>query len=166
MQHLSGAKMLSNHAVPDVAVLDIVVSIGGAIAFIAIMSLVREPARQKINATIVAGAGAAYLAGGLGVWELAYLACAAPVAYMGLSSYRFIALGWAMHTFWDLVHHFFANPIWPFMLASSAGCAITDSILVLWLLFEAPSIWDIACRRRRLGVSTDSAISTRAPCDH
>jgi hypothetical protein len=151
MQHLSGAKMLSNHAVPDVAVLDIVVSIGGAIAFIA---------------TIVAGAGAAYLAGGLGVWELAYLACAAPVAYMGLSSYRFIALGWAMHTFWDLVHHFFANPIWPFMLASSAGCAITDSILVLWLLFEAPSIWDIACRRRRLGVSTDSAISTRAPCDH
>ena len=27
-----------------------------------------------------------------------------------------------MHAAWDLAHHFWGNPIWPFMPASSWGC--------------------------------------------
>src|SRR5215475_950225 len=111
-----------------------------ALAFIAIMSLVREPARQRFNAIFVAGAGAAYLNGGLGLWEFVYIGIATLIAYQGLSCYRYIGLAWFFHTGWDAIHHLYASPIWPWMPTSSAGCAAFDTVIGLWLFMNAPPV--------------------------
>jgi Family of unknown function (DUF6010) len=99
--------------------------------------------RHKLSALMIAGAGAAYLSGGLGAWE--FVACAAftAVAFKGLDDYRFIGLGWVMHTCWDLVHHFHGRPIIPIAPDSSAGCAICDLLLAAWYFLGARSIFGL-----------------------
>jgi len=127
------------HTPPPLAVMDYVGPAVAAAMFVLIMSLVREPARRSFNAILVAGASAAYLSGGLGPWEVLYPAIASPVVYLGLRSYRFIGIAWLMHSAWDLVHHLWANPIWPFMPTSSFGCMIFDALIAVWFLAGAPS---------------------------
>jgi Family of unknown function (DUF6010) len=124
--------------------LHIVSALGVAIVWIAAFSLLREPVRHKLSAIMIAGAGAAYLSGGLGAWE--FVACAAftAVAYKGLDDYRFIGLGWVMHTCWDLVHHFHGHLIVPIAPDSSAGCAICDLLLGAWYFLGARSIFGLA----------------------
>jgi hypothetical protein len=126
---------------PDLTPLDWVGPALGAAAFVALMSRVPEPARHRYNAVVVVGASGVYLSGGLGAWELVYagLACGV-VGYLGLRSYRYIALGWLMHSAWDIVHHLYGRPIWPFMPTSSFGCMIFDALIAVWFLFGAPSI--------------------------
>ena len=127
------------HTVPVLHVINFVAPALAALVFCVLMSRVSEPARQRFNAILVAGAGAAYLNGGLGPWELAYLVVATPVAYKGLSSYRYIAVGWWMHACWDVVHHLYANPIWPWSPTSSMGCAVFDSVIAVWFFIGAPA---------------------------
>jgi uncharacterized protein DUF6010 len=121
--------------------------IGGALTialvWIAAFSLLREPKRQKLSAIMISGAGAAYLGGGLGMWE--FLACAVftAIAYKGLADYRFIGVGWFLHTCWDLVHHFYGHPIIPFAPNSSAGCAICDLALACWYFTGARSLFGL-----------------------
>ena len=112
----------------------------GAGLFIAIMSLVPHPARRNFNAIFAAGVIGAYIGGGFGVWELIYPALATPVLYLGLRSYRAIGIAWLMHAAWDLPHHLWGRPIWPFMRTSSLGCMIFDSLIAVWFLSGAPSI--------------------------
>lgn len=119
-------------------------ALGVAVVWIAIFSLLHEPMRQKLSAIMMAGAGAAYLGGGLGAWELVACAAFTAVAYQGLEEYRFIGLGWIMHTGWDLVHHFHGHPILPFAPDSSAGCAICDLLLAAWYFLRAKSIFGLA----------------------
>jgi hypothetical protein len=59
---------------------------------------------------------------------------------LGLRSYRWIGAAWLMHACWDIVHHFWGNPIWPFMPRSSFGCAIFDSLIAIWFLLDAPAL--------------------------
>jgi hypothetical protein len=114
-----------------------------AAIYVTLSSLLKEPARRNFNAIMVAGAGAAYLSGGgLGVWEFAFTAAVTFCAYKGLQSYRFIGIGWLLHTCWDVVHHFYGNPIVPFAPLSSAGCAITDALVAIWFFADAPSIFE------------------------
>jgi hypothetical protein len=117
-----------------------------AIAFVLGMSLVREPARQQLNAIIVAGAGAAYLNGGLGFWEYPFVPVATAAAYLGLHNYRWIGVAWLLHTGWDVVHHLYGNPIWPWMPLSSLGCAVLDAGIAIWFLAGAPSVYALARR--------------------
>jgi hypothetical protein len=126
------------------SILHIVSALGVAVVWIAAFSLLREPVRHKLSAIMIAGAGAAYLSGGLGTWE--FVACAAftAVAYKGLDDYRFIGLGWVMHTCWDLVHHLHGHPIIPIAPDSSAGCAICDLLLGAWYFLGARSIFGLA----------------------
>lgn len=112
-----------------------------ALVWIAAFSLLREPMRHKLSAIMIAGAGAAYLSGGLGLWELVACAAFTAVAYKGLDDYRFIGLGWFMHTCWDLVHLFFGHPIIPFAPDSSAGCAVCDLLLAGWYFLGARPIF-------------------------
>ncbi len=121
--------------------MDIVGPAVGGLLFVILMSLVKEPSRQKFNAVLVAGAGAAYLNGGLGIWEFPYIAVATIVAFKGLDSYRYIGIAWIMHTSWDLVHHFYATPIWPWLETSSIGCAIFDTVIAIWFFRGAPSFF-------------------------
>ena len=111
--------------------------------YIVSSSLIPEPSRRNFNAIMIAGAGAAYLSGGFGVWEFAFTAVVTFCAYKGLQSYRFIAIGWLLHTVWDVMHHLYGNPIIPFVPTSSAGCAITDAVIAIWFFADAPSVFDL-----------------------
>jgi len=128
------------HQPPLLQVMDWAGPALAAAVFVLLMALVREPVRLRLNAILVAGASGVYLSGGLGPWELAYPALASPVVYLGLRSHRFIGIGWLMHAGWDLVHHLFANPIWPFMPTSSFGCMIFDALIAIWFCAGAPSL--------------------------
>ncbi|HZZ67978.1 MAG TPA: DUF6010 family protein [Phenylobacterium sp.] len=107
--------------------------------FILLCGLLREPARRRFSAIMLAGAGAAYLGGGLGVWEFDFCAAMTFIAYRGLESYRFIGAGWVLHTLWDVAHHLYGHPIVPFLPMSSFGCAICDLGLAAWYFAGAPS---------------------------
>ena len=113
----------------------------GAGLFIVLMSLVPHPARRSFNAILAAGGVGAYIGGSFGVWELIYPALATPVVYLGLRSYRAIGVAWLMHAAWDLPHHLWGRPIWPYMRTSSLGCMIFDSAIAIWFLAGAPSLF-------------------------
>lgn len=111
-----------------------------ALVFIAGCSLFKEPNRRNFSALMIAGTGAAYLNGGLLIWEFAFCAVMTCIAYWGLQDYRFIGIGWLLHTAWDVIHHLYGTPIVPFVPLSSVGCAICDSALALWYFQSAPSV--------------------------
>jgi hypothetical protein len=132
------------HAIAEFHALDGILAVVIALVFILGSSLIKEPNRRNFMAIMIGGAGAAYLSGGgLGAWELAFTAVVTWCAYRGLHSYRFIGLGWILHTAWDVMHHLYGNPIVPFLPNSSAGCAITDAVLAVWFSANAPSVFDI-----------------------
>ncbi len=134
---------------PALHIMDIVGPIIAAVAFIAVMSLVHEPIRRTLNAVIVAGAGGAYLSGGgFGLWEVVYPVIATPIAFFGLDSYAFTGIAWLMHSAWDIAHHVYGNPIWPFMPTSSFGCMIFDAVIAIWFIRGARPIWRVANRHR------------------
>jgi hypothetical protein len=128
------------------AVMDIVMPMAIGILYALLTSRFREPNRQNFNAIMIAGAGAAYLNGGLGVWEFAFAAVVTVLAYHGLKSYRWIGIGWVLHTLWDVTHHLFGTPIVPFVPNSSAGCAICDIVIALWCFAGAPSPSELQTR--------------------
>jgi Family of unknown function (DUF6010) len=133
---------MDTHVVPEFTIIHTMGAVVIAIVYILLSSLVKEPNRQKLSVIIIAGAGAAYLNGGLGVWEFPFCALMTFIAYKGLTYYSFIGIGWLLHTAWDIVHHLYANPIVPFSPSSSAGCAVCDTILAIWFFLKAPSVFD------------------------
>jgi hypothetical protein len=141
-------KRMSASGIPALVPMNYIGPALGAGLFIAIMSLVPHPARRSVNAIFAAGAVGAYIGGGFGVWELIYPVLATPVVYLGLRSYRAIGVAWLMHAAWDLPHHLYGSPIWPFMRTSSLGCMVFDSLIAVWFLAGAPSI--IGKRERSL----------------
>lgn len=136
-------------AAPPFGLLDAIQAVGIAFVFIALASLLKEPTRQSFNAIFVAGAGAAYLNGGLGLWEFAFTGVMTWSAWRGLKDYRWIGIAWLLHTGWDVLHHLYGRPIVYFQPSSSAGCAVTDVLLALWFFAGAPSLYDLLRRRRR-----------------
>ena len=64
---------------------DIVAPVVVATLFIIATSAFKEPQRRHFNAIMIAGAGAAYLNGGLGIWEFAFTAVVTYCAYKGLT---------------------------------------------------------------------------------
>lgn len=114
-----------------------------ALVFIAVMSLVKEPHRQTINALAIAAAGIIYWSNGLGFYEFPLGIIMLFLAYKGLTDYTYIAIGWLVHTVYDVLHHFYGQPIIPMDPSSSAGCAVCDPILAIWFFFGAPSIYTV-----------------------
>ncbi|MFC0507798.1 DUF6010 family protein [Micromonospora costi] len=113
------------------------------VLYVCVNSLIPEPHRRRFNAVLVGGAGAAYLSGGgLGVAEVAFTALLTYVAWRGLESWRFIGLGWLLHTAWDVVHHVKGGAILPFAPGSSLGCAICDPVIAVWCLTGGRSVTD------------------------
>jgi hypothetical protein len=132
---------MESHAAPALEIQHVVAPVVIAALFVLLASLLREPTRQRFMAIFVAGAGAAYLNGGLGLWEFLFTAVATVVAYRGLTDYRFIGAAWLLHTAWDVAHHFYGHPIVFFAPTSSAGCAITDALIAVWFFAGAPSVY-------------------------
>ena len=129
------------HITPEVDLLHKIIPLLVALVFIAGLSLLKEPARRQVSALLIAGAGATYLAGGFGPWELIMPVIMTPLAYFGLREYRWVGAGWVLHVAWDTAHHFYGNPILPFDVTSSAGCAICDVGLAGWYFLGAPSVF-------------------------
>lgn len=121
-----------------------------AAVIIFLVSLLREPGRRKFSAVFLAGAGAAYLSGGLGVAEFAFCALITFLAYRGLENYNYVAIGWVLHTCWDLVHHYHGNPIIVFDPTSSIGCAVCDLVLAAYYALGAPAVIRRASATREL----------------
>ena len=136
------------HITPEFTLKVVLAAIAIAIIFITLMSLVKEPHRQKINALFIAGAGAVYWSGGLGVWEFMFGTVMLFVAYKGMKHYYFIGIGWLLHTTWDILHHLYGNPIVYLEPSSSAGCAVCDPILAIWFFMGAPSVFDFFKKRK------------------
>jgi uncharacterized protein DUF6010 len=122
-----------------------------AVLFILATSRFKEPNRRHFMAIMIAGAGAAYLSGGFGVWEFVFTALITVCAYKGLNSYRLIGLGWLFHTAWDVMHHLYGNPIIPFLPTSSIGCAVCDPVIAAWCFAGAPALSELGSRRHRRG---------------
>ncbi len=125
------------------------------VLYIFASSFFKEPNRRNFNAIMIAGAGAAYLNGGLGLWEFAFATVVTYCAYKGLNSYNFIGVGWLLHTGWDIMHHLYGNPIVPFAPTSSLGCANCDPVIAIWCFAGAPSLYDLF--RRKVGLKKESA---------
>jgi Family of unknown function (DUF6010) len=125
---------------------DVIPPIVVALIYIAAVSFFNEPQRRQFNAIMIAGAGAAYLNGGFGVWEFAFCAVLTFFAYRGIQSYAAIGVGWLLHTAWDVLHHLYGTPIVPFVATSSLGCAICDPVISAWCFASGPSVW-----KRRTG---------------
>ena len=111
--------------------------------FITIMSLLKEPYRQKINAGLIAVAGGAYINAGIMPFDQIFNVLLVFIAYKGLQNYKFIALGWIIHTCWDIVHHFYGNPIDPTIPDSTNVCAFFDVFIAIWFFFNAPSVFSV-----------------------
>ena len=141
---------MEQHVVPSFTLLNATIAVVVALVYIMLLSIVKEPNRQNFNALMIAGAGAAYFRGGFGIAELAFAGAMTLIAFKGLSSYMFIGLGWVSHICWDVLHHLYGNPIIPFDLSSSAGCAVCDTILAIWFFFGAPNVFALI----RRGVTT------------
>jgi hypothetical protein len=125
----------------------IIVAILIGLLYITLVSLLKEPDRQKFNAIMVAGAGAAYLNGGL--MELEFVCCSLMtfIAFKGLKNYTWLGVGWLLHTGWDVVHHYYGNPIVPMDSQSSLGCAFCDPIIAIWCFMGAPSVFQFLRKR-------------------
>jgi hypothetical protein len=134
---------MDNHIIPEFTLINAIGAIVIAFIYITISSIPNEPNRQKISAVIIAGAGAVYWSGGLGIAEYIFSTAMLFMAFKGLSNYTYIGIAWLMHTTWDTLHHLYANPIVPFSASSSAGCAVCDSVLAIWFFYKAPSIFDL-----------------------
>jgi hypothetical protein len=132
------------------ALLQYVVPVLVAAVFIALTSLIKEPARQRFMAVMIAGAGAAYLSAfAAGPWEFVFTTAVTYCAFRGLTSYSFIGIGWLLHTAWDIVHHLLGSPMLPFSATSSLGCAICDPVIALWCFVGAPSFGSVLSRRAK-----------------
>ncbi|MHA6792109.1 DUF6010 family protein [Pseudonocardia bannensis] len=134
------------------------------LAYVALNSLVRVEHRRPLNAVMVSGAGAAYLSGGFGVWELLFTAAMTYAAFRGLHSWQWIGVAWLLHTVWDVLHHLYGDPILPFAVHSSLGCAICDPVIAVWCFAGGPSVMD-AWRRwspwaRHTGQATETTTAS------
>jgi hypothetical protein len=122
----------------DLTVTALVSPLAVAAVAITLCSLLEPKQRRSVSAVTVAGAGAAYLGGGLGVWEFPFCGVTTYLAHRGLEDYRCIGIAWVLHTIWDVLHHLYANPIVPFAPLSSASCALCDLALAGWYFAGAP----------------------------
>ena len=141
---------MNPHVVPEFTFINGVAAAFIALIYITLSSLVSEPNRQKMSAVIIAGAGAVYWSGGLGIAEYLFSTAMLFMAFKGLTNYKFIGIAWLMHTTWDILHHLYGNPIVPFSASSSAGCAVCDTVLALWFFYNAPSVFDFFKKNKQI----------------
>jgi Family of unknown function (DUF6010) len=126
---------------PPITIANIVAPVIVSALFVSAISLLREPARHRLSALPIAGAGAVYFGAGFGWWEVVFCGLLTWLSFRGLDNYNYIAIGWLMHIGWDVLHHLYGRSILPFVPLSSAGCAICDTGIALWYFLGAPSPW-------------------------
>lgn len=104
------------------------------VAFVVVMSLVRDPVvRLRLNAAVTLGASGTYLAvGTFGPWDLVACTVVLVCAFRGLRSWRWVGVAWLLHTALDVAHAVKGVDLLPWAPHSSLGCAICDPVIALW----------------------------------
>jgi hypothetical protein len=110
------------------------------LAFIVLVGLIPEPARQVAMALMLAFGAIVYLRHGLRGWEWVFAAAIAVCAALGFAYYIAIGIGWLIHTASDTLHHRIGRPMFARVPMSSFGCAIFDPVISVWFLFGAPAL--------------------------
>ncbi len=141
---------MHTHTTPEFTPLNSATAIGIAFIYIVLTSFIREPNRQKFSALLIAGAGAVYWSGGLGIWEFIFGGLMLWIAMRGLNNYTYIGIGWLLHTGWDILHHFYGSPIVYLEASSSAGCAVCDPFIALWYFWGAPNVLSLLRKKTEL----------------
>lgn len=118
-----------------------IIAIFIALIFISVFSFIPEPNKQKWSALLIAGAGSLYWMGTLEAWEMVFGTIMLFLAFKGLSDYRFVGLGWLLHTIWDFLHHANGQSLIFFDSTASLGCAICDPVIAVWYFCGAPNIF-------------------------
>jgi Family of unknown function (DUF6010) len=139
-------------AVPGPALVKVLAPIASALVYISRSSLLGEPARQNFNAVFLAGAGAAYLSGGLRRVGVRLHRPGYPLRLHGAVVVRFCRRRMASAHRLGRVAPPLRDPIVPFAPDSSLGCAICDPVIALWLFAGAPSVY--GALRRETGRKT------------
>ena len=128
----------------DLTLMFVLYNIVYAIVFIAAVSLIKEPIRQKAMAIMVAMAGGLFAVPPHAEWGFMVGAVIAVCGYFGLRFYSFIGIGWLLHAAWDTVRYHNDAGIVGQPPIASLGCAIFDPMIALWFFLGAPSIWKFA----------------------
>jgi uncharacterized protein DUF6010 len=138
------------------------------LAFVAVMSLVRDPAsRLRLNAVVAVGASGTYLSGGtFGAWELVACAAVFACAYRGLRSWNWVGLAWLLHTGLDVAHAVKGADLLPWAPHSSLGCALCDPVIALWCFTGGRPLDQLlrsGARRRPAGLEEPPVATAAAP---
>ncbi len=64
-----------------------------------------------------------------------------------------------MHAGWDVLHHVYGHPIWPFMPTSSLGCLLFDTAIACWFV-SLGSAGAVPASRPAIGVAQAAVAST------
>lgn len=113
-----------------------------AILFAAVVGILKEPARQKSMAILIAMAGGLFAVEPFAELGFCFGALIAVCGYFGLKWYPSIGIGWILHACWDTVRYFNDAGLVGQEPHSSLGCAIFDPMIAVWFFFGAPSVWD------------------------
>jgi len=134
-------EVVANPFFHGLRIMDVLGPILIALIFISLCSLLKEPKRRNFMAIMIAGAGAAYLNGGLGKWEFVFTTIVTWFAYKGFNPTGSLALvgyyipvGTSCITFTEIPSSRSRQPLpW--------GCAICDPVIAAWCFAGAPSVY-------------------------
>jgi hypothetical protein len=120
----------------------------GALLYVGIFSLIPEPSRRRLSIVALASGSSLYYSGGLGGWDKIFWIAVMGFAFAAFRWYPALAIGWLVHTAWDILNFRAGHPLETGVLRINLHCAIFDPLIALWFACSAPSIWDLLKRRK------------------
>ena len=62
-------------------------------------------------------------------------------SFLGFKSYKFIGVGWIIHTIYDWIHYKNGFPLINGVPGTAFGCAVFDIGIAIYFLFDAPNLF-------------------------
>lgn len=122
---------------------DILPPIGQSLIFVFLISIIREPYRQRLMAIMLALAGGVYMNNAYQLMPGIFALVMACFSFLGLNNYKFIGIGWLLHSAYDWVHYSNGFPMINDVPGSAFGCAIFDIGIAIYFFFNAPNLFSI-----------------------
>jgi Family of unknown function (DUF6010) len=119
----------------------------GALVYIGVFSRIPEPSRRRASIVLLASGASLYYDGALGGWDKLFWLVIMGFAFGAFRWYPSLAIGWLVHTTWDLLSFHAGQALEGNTLRINLHCAIFDPTIALWFAFGAPSIWTLLTRR-------------------
>ena len=123
--------------------LEILPPIGQSLIFVFLISIIREPYRQRSMAIMLALAGGVYINNAYQLMPEIFALVIAIFSLLGLKNYKFIGIGWLLHSAYDWIHYTNGFPMINHAPGSAFGCAIFDIGIAVYFFFNAPNLLSI-----------------------